>query len=222
MQRSLLLCLFLTVSCASHDAGNARNFASTHIDYSTEIQNTIDYLKVRQKEDRSFRGVFVSDASQEAILLGIARKLEHSSPEFEQEMIAGIFSRMEKDKKGWYTHPGSGADFNVTGYVLKVLESFGISRSDERVATAWDFFEREGGVNKLNLSTKLQLGLLGVIPADKAFPPLPIKILNLPNVLFMEKLGIYGEMFIPLLGWLELKKLPDQALKAFRPLLHSC
>jgi squalene-hopene/tetraprenyl-beta-curcumene cyclase len=211
MKTSKILSVFLTTftltSCSTFM--NDRSPASNQKEeLKFNISQTADYLNERQFSDHSFAGAFVSDVTQESIMLALGKKLELEEPELKKQLIETMIQRLEPSKLGWYSYPGGGVDHSVTGFALRSLEYVGVKLEDSVFKEALKSYEKNGGDKKINVTLRLQMGVLGLLPAKDSIPPIPPQFLNLNHKWGMKQLGIHGQLLYPLIGTRILSTLP--------------
>lgn len=214
---AVFLC-FVFYSCSSIEKKSSeRNLASQTSfekdDVAKSIRQTSSYLKDRQLEDNSFSGAFVSDVTQEAIFLSLSKSLNREDEELKNKFIEILINRMEPNKLGWHSYPGGGVDHGVTGFTLRSLEYVGVDLANSEFKDAYKEYQKNGGDKKLNVTIRLQMGLLGLLPAKGSIPPVPKDFLNLNFKWGMKKLGIHGLLLYPIVGTRILKEFPNDSLK---------
>lgn len=210
---SLLLFSCSSVESYKQDRSLASKVTFDKEDVANSIRQTSLYMKERQLEDHSFSGAFVSDVTQEAIFLSLAKLLDREDLEIKNEMIETLLKRIEPNKLGWHSYPGGGVDHSVTGFTLRSLEYVGVDLNNSDFKAAFTNYIKNGGDKKLNITIRLQMGLLGLLPAKDSIPPVPKEFLNLNYKVGMKKLGIHGLLLYPLLGTKILKEFADNSLK---------
>ena len=212
MKTSKLITTFLTILTFTSCSSNMKERGPSSIEkdeLKSIVSQTADYLNERQLPDHSFAGAFVSDVTQESIMLALGKKLELEEPELKKQLIETMIKRMEPSKLGWYSYPGGGVDHSVTGFALRSLEYVGVKIETSVFKDAFEAYLKNGGDKKINVTLRLQMGVLDLLPAKDSIPPIPPQFLNLNHKWGMKQLGIHGQLLYPLIGTRILSVLPS-------------
>lgn len=185
----------------------------TPADMLSQLNHTIDYLKARQLPGKQWSGAFISDVTQDGMVLIAGKRIGLLSAQKQNEIISNILGRMDSSGNGWDAYPGGPIDMNVTSFTLSVLEQFGMDENHPQVARAWSYYRSHGADKDMATPFKLYLIALGLRDESTVSMPTPDSLITTPTYLYLNKFGIIGDMFYPYLALKVLRKLPDGAWK---------
>ncbi len=118
-----------------------------------------------QNEDGGVYGIFESNPSIDALWYVLGQKLGKESELLkEREQVISRAEKWRGDKIYWGVTPGGPPSLDITGVILLCYEKMGLPRSLARLQPSWSWFEKNGGVKKLNIATKMLLGHLNLAP----------------------------------------------------------
>lgn len=189
----------------------------------TTLANARNYILNKRKVpgfywDEPMNG----DVSTDALVLALGKRLGKltSDSSYAMAVVKDIFLQMS-GKTGWTAYPGGPINPEITAITLFCLKELGIGRDDPRVKAAWAEFDRNGGIGKLRLYARTFLALVGLFP-EGALEVSP-KFLGLPNdfPVNIKKLGIVGDVTVPIIALSYLGRQQDHRLLAYQKSIDS-
>ena len=181
----------------------------THGDLLGQMSRTIDYLQARQLPSGQWSGAFISDVTQDGMLLIAGRRIGLLTADRQRQILANILHRIDSTRLGWTAYPGGPIDMNVTSFTLNVLRQFGYEAANPAVSGAWNYYRSHGMDQSLSTPFKLYLIALGLKDPESIFLPTPHELLTAPTYVYLNKFGIIGDMFYPYMGLSILRAVPD-------------
>jgi len=208
----LVVSFFLNTSFASAQDGTF-NLKNT-------LENTRSYILSKRKDSTYWEEPMGGDVSLDALMLALGKRLGKLTPDLVNSVTHDIFARMPS-LAGWNAYPGGAVNPEVSAITLVSLEQVGISRDDPRVKAAWEAFDRNGGFKNLKLYASTFLSLVGLMPThDYAVTP---KFMGLPEnaPVNVKKLGIVGDITVPIIAIGYLSEQPNNRLVNDRKTLNE-
>jgi sporulenol synthase len=144
------------------------------------IRWIIDLLRRDQSPDGSWNYPFETGVSTDAYMIILLRTLEINDEELIQGLASRIMSKQEKNGAWKVFHD------EKEGNIATTLESYyGLlysgyfKKDDQRIKAAKKFILAHGGIEKVNIFTKIMLAISGQYKWPSFFP-IPIEVILLP------------------------------------------
>src|SRR3954454_17105507 len=150
------------------------------IDTSKGIDWLIEMLRRDQSPDGSWGYPFETGLSTDTYMIILLRTLEINDEELIKGLAERILSRQEKNGS-WKLFYDEG-EGNLTATVecyYALLYSGYYEKREKRLQAAKKVILSEGGIDEVNMFTKMMLSLTGQLKWPR-FSPLPIEIILLP------------------------------------------
>lgn len=154
-----------------------------------------------QGYDGRFEGTFEADPGFEMLSLVLLRKYGHGDKKVEEAFINKALGWKTNDGFGYY--PKGPYSHDVTGLVLVSLQALGYNFNQLGLTSIHQKFIRNGGVDKLNLGTKILLAPLGLASSVVIDKLLSVHLMSIPDGLPLSQkgLGIFRSLIIPITTW---------------------
>jgi sporulenol synthase len=141
----------------------------------------INTLRKDQSPDGSWDYPFETGLSTDAYMIILLRTLELNDEELIQGLVSRIFSKQEKNGAWKLYHDEGEGNLTATVEAYYALLYSGVtSKNDKRMRAAKRFILSKGGLEEVNLFTKVMLSLTGQYKWPD-FSPLPIEFILLPH-----------------------------------------
>ncbi|MFJ7729874.1 prenyltransferase/squalene oxidase repeat-containing protein [Neobacillus sp. NPDC097160] len=144
------------------------------------IKQIIDVLRKDQSPDGSWNYPFETGLSTDAYMIILLRTLSIDDEELIQGLASRIISKQEKNGawKLFYDERDGNLTATLEAY-SGLLYSGYFKKEDHRLKAAKRFIVANGGIEKVNMFTKIMLALTGHYKWP-AFFPIPIEVILLP------------------------------------------
>lgn len=165
------------------------------------IQIMTQKLVEQQLPDGRFEGAFEADPGFELLSLVLIKKYGTRDFEIEKQFINKALKW--NTASGFGSYPKGPYNHDITGLVLISLRDLGYSLTDLKLDSVQKSFNAHGGIDKLNLGTKILLAPLNLASLGALELIVRPAIINIPSMLpFSQKnLGIFRSMLVPLATW---------------------
>lgn len=194
--------LLLFVGLSQVRAEDATHERQRHARMRSTYERLANSMVALQK-DGHWHGAVDADPSADALVLVLGKKLGLATPDLEREVLARIFEwQRQEGGRFWPAYPGGPDSLETTGTILFALQAAGVSRWDARVARAWQWFEEQGGVSKLNFASRTLLAMSGALPSE-AVGYLSPNFFALPAQapINIHSVGIGRTVVVPIAVW---------------------
>ena len=150
------------------------------IDTSKGIDWLVEMLRRDQSPDGSWAYPFETGLSTDTYMIILLRTLEINDEELIKGLAERILSRQEKNGswKLFYDERSGNLTATVECYYALLYSGY-YEKKDKRLQAAKKFILSKGGIEEVNMFTKVMLSLTGQLKWPR-FSPLPIEIILLP------------------------------------------
>ncbi|MDR7075572.1 sporulenol synthase [Neobacillus niacini] len=150
------------------------------IDTSKGIDWLVEMLRRDQSPDGSWAYPFETGLSTDTYMIILLRTLEINDEELIKGLAERILSRQEKNGswKLFYDEHSGNLTATVECYYALLYSGY-YEKKDKRLQAAKKFILSKGGIEEVNMFTKVMLSLTGQLKWPR-FSPLPIEIILLP------------------------------------------
>ncbi|WP_431801335.1 squalene--hopene cyclase [Halobacillus andaensis] len=159
------------------------------------IQGIIDKLKNDQTFDGSWDYPFETGVLTDAYMIVLLRNLEIEDKE---ELIQGLTSRIlsrQEDNGAWklfHDEPNGNLALSVESYYALLYSGY-FPKTDTRLRAARNFILANGGMEKVNIYTKIMLAITGQYKWPTMFPvPVEMMLLPLSFPINFYQISVYG------------------------------
>ncbi|WP_223596599.1 squalene--hopene cyclase [Neobacillus bataviensis] len=146
------------------------------------IEWLIEMLRKDQSPDGSWNYPFETGLATDAYMIILLRSLELNDEELIQELSKRILSKQEPNGswKLFYDEGEGNLSSTVEAYYALLYSGY-YSEDDKNLRAAKRFIIANGGLEEVNMFTKIMLALTGQYKWP-AFSPLPIEVILLPHI----------------------------------------
>ncbi|MCP3028618.1 prenyltransferase/squalene oxidase repeat-containing protein [Halobacillus sp. A5] len=159
------------------------------------IQWLIDKLNEDQLSDGSWNYPFDTGVLTDAYMIILIRTLEREDKE---ELIEGLAARIisKKEDNGWWKlyhdEPKGNLALTVESYYALLYSGY-YAKNDSRLLEARSFITSNGGIEKVNIFSKIMLAITGQYKWPSLFPvPVEVMLLPLSFPLNFYQISVYG------------------------------
>ncbi|SDH48358.1 squalene--hopene cyclase [Alteribacillus bidgolensis] len=146
-----------------------------------EVNRLVNILISEQNLDGSWSYPFETGISTDCYMIILLRTLEINDEDFIYELVRRILNKQEKNGswKLFYDEEKGNISATVEAYYALLYSGY-LTKSDPGMRGAKKFILKNGGLNEINMFTKVMLALTGQYKWPSYFP-MPVELLLLPT-----------------------------------------